>query len=190
MLFPVFFIFPACHRNSPSWPTSPWWPIKSFGPFLLWAQHCGPLGPPPASSPSFGRPSRHHPPGRRCRAVRCRLPRPPPRVGSQTEELPGCLSSPLVNLAPRQLLSLLHSLKWSVLNFHRRRSVASSDPSPHRPDAIKGARSHGHFTRNILPHLALLICAPSCPTPSTDTVFHSSPPPAQPRHRAAQFWPR
>jgi hypothetical protein len=104
-----------------------------------------------------------------------------------------CLAAfllPHINLAPRQLLSLLHSLKWSVLNFHRRRSIASSDPSPHRPDAIKGARSHGHFTRSVLPHLALLICAPSCPTPSTDTVFHSPPPPAQPRHRAAQFWPR
>jgi hypothetical protein len=32
-----FFIFLACHRSSPSRPTSPWWPIKLFGPFLLWA---------------------------------------------------------------------------------------------------------------------------------------------------------
>jgi hypothetical protein len=39
--------------------------------------------------------------------------------------------------------------------------VASNDPSPHRPDAIKGALSHGHFTQNILPHLAPLIRAPS-----------------------------
>jgi hypothetical protein len=170
MLFPVFFIFPACHRNSPSRPTSPWWPIKSSGPFLLWAQHYDPLGPPPASSPSFGRPSRRHPPGRRCLAMRH--------------------PSPLINLAPRRLLSLLHSMKRPVLNFHHRRSVASSDPSPHRLDAIKGARSHGHFTHSVLPHLAPLIHAPSRPTPSTDAVFHSSPPSAQPRHRAARFWPR
>jgi hypothetical protein len=89
---------------------------------------------------------------------RC-LPCPPPRAGSQTEELPDRLPSPLINLAPRRLLNLLHSLKWPVLNFHRRRSVASSDPSPRRPDAIKGVRSHGHFTHSVLPHLAPLIRA-------------------------------
>jgi hypothetical protein len=120
-----------------------------------------------------------------------RTPKPsyPLRAGSQTEELPGRLPSPLINLAPRRLLSLLHSLKWPVLNFHRRRSVAFSDPLPHRPDTVKGARSHGNFTHRILPHLAPLIRAPSRPTPSTDSVLHSSPPPAQPRHRAARFWP-
>jgi hypothetical protein len=105
------------------------------------------------------------------------------RAGSQTEELPGRLPSPLINLAPRRLLSLLHSLKRPVLNFHRRRSVASSDPSPRRPDAIKGARSHGHFTRSVLPHLAPLIHAPCHPTPSTM-------PCSIPLHRAARFWPR
>jgi hypothetical protein len=70
-------------------------------------------------------------------------------------------------------------------------------PSPHRlpspPSALwpyKRCHHLGHFSRSVLPHLALLILAPSRPTPSTDAVFHSSPPPAQPRHRAARFWPR
>jgi hypothetical protein len=117
--------------------------------------HSNPFGPSPGSSPTSCL-SRRHPLGRHCRAVCHRLPRPPPHVGSQTEELPGRLRSPIINLAPRRLLSLLHSLKWPVLNFHRCRSVASSDPSPHRPDAIKGSRSHGHFTHSVLPHLAYL----------------------------------
>jgi hypothetical protein len=88
---------------------------------------------------------------------------------------PSRFPSPLINLAPRRLLSLLHSSKWSELNFHHSQSVTSSDPSPRRPDTIKGARSHDHFTHRILPHLALLICAPSRPTPSIDAVFHSPP---------------
>jgi hypothetical protein len=83
--------------------------------------------------------------------------RPSPRASRRIEAPPDCLPSPLINLAPHRLLSLLHSSKWSILNIHHRRSVASSDPSPHRPDAIKGAWSHCHFTRSVLPHLAPLI---------------------------------
>jgi uncharacterized Zn-finger protein len=74
---------------------------------------------------------------------------------------------------PRRLLSLLHSPKQPVLNFHHRQSVASSDPSPPLADSIKGAQSHGHFTYSVLPHRAPLTRAPSRPTPSTDVVFHS-----------------
>jgi hypothetical protein len=96
-----------------------------------------------------------------------------PRASRQIEAPPGHLPLPLINLVPHRLLSLLHSLKLPVLNFHCRRSVTSSDPSPHRLDAIKGARSQGHFTHSISPHLAPLICAPSRLTPSTKAMFHS-----------------
>jgi hypothetical protein len=104
--------------------------------------------------------------------VRCRWP-PLPRASRQIKAPPDRLPSPLINLVPRRLLSLLHSPKWPVLNFHRHRSVTSSSPSPHHPDAIKGARSHSHFTHSVLSHLAPLICALSRLTPSTDAVFHS-----------------
>jgi hypothetical protein len=97
---------------------------------------------------------------------------PSPLMSRWIEAPPDRLPSPLINLAPRRLLSLLHSSKQPVLNFRHHRSVASSNPSPHRPDAIKGAQSHGHFTRSVLPHLALLIRASSRPTISTDAVFH------------------
>jgi hypothetical protein len=70
-------------------------------------------------------------------------------------------------------------------------------PSPHRlpspPSPLwpyKRCHHLGHFPHNVLPHLAPLIRALSRPTPSTDAVFHSSPPPTQPRHRAARFWPQ
>jgi hypothetical protein len=64
-------------------------------------------------------------------------------------------------------------------------------PSPLLPlQPYKRCHHLGHFPRSVLPHLALLIRAPSHPTSSTDAVFHSSPSLAPPRHRAAQFWPR
>jgi hypothetical protein len=111
-----------------------------------------------------------------CAAALCAtVGHPSPHASRQIKALPSRLPSPLINLAPCRLLSLLQSLKWPVLNFHHRQSVASSNPSPHRPNAIKGARSHGHFTHSVLPHLALLIRAPSRPTPSIDVVFHSPP---------------
>jgi hypothetical protein len=144
------------------------WPIFSLGPALrpTW---------PTSGVVSLLRTPEPPPPTRS--ALPCRAP-------SLAAPSSARHPSPLINLAPRQLLSLLHSMKRPVLNFHHRRSVTSSDPLPRRPDAIKGARSHGHFTHSILPHLAPLIHAPSHPTPSTDAVFHSSPPSAQPRHRA------
>jgi hypothetical protein len=62
-------------------------------------------------------------------------------------------------------------------------------PSLHRlPSPLSPLRPHkrchhlGYFPCSVLPHLAPLIRAPSRPTPSTDVVLHSSPPPAQPRH--------
>jgi hypothetical protein len=62
-----------------------------------------------------------------------------------------------------------------------------SPPSPLQP--YKRGHHLGHFPCSVLPHLAPLIRAPSHPTPSIDAVFHSSPPLAHPRHRAARFWP-
>jgi hypothetical protein len=73
-----------------------------------------------------------------------------------------------------------------TLMKHRR-----SFPSPHHlPSPLSPLRPYkryhhlSHFPCSVLPHLAPLIHAPSRPTPSTDVVFHSSPPPAQPQHRA------
>jgi hypothetical protein len=63
-----------------------------------------------------------------------------------------------------------------------------SPPSPLQP--YKRCHHLGHFPHIVLQNLAPLIRAPSRPTPSIDVVFHSSPPPVQPHHRAARFWPR
>jgi hypothetical protein len=127
--------------SRPIRPNQPVWPI-SLGRLLPLAElrhHIAPLTGAAAPCAAVGHPS--------------------PRASGRIEAPPNRLPSPLIYLEPCRLLSLLHSLKWPVLNFHHRRSVASSIPSPHRPDAIKGARSHGHFTCSILPHLAPLIRA-------------------------------
>jgi hypothetical protein len=140
-------------------PKQPIWPI-SLGRLLPLAEphhRLAPLTGATAPCAVVGHPSTH--------------------ASRQIEAPPSRLPSPLINLAPCRLLSLLHSLKRLALNFHRRRSVASSNPLPRRPDAIKRAQSHGHFTRRVLPHLAPLIRALSHPTPSTDAVFHSPPTP-------------
>jgi hypothetical protein len=158
-------LFGLAQPTAPSFLSRP----KNLTPAQLayWpAQPTQPNSGPPGSSPSSGRAASPRCASDRCRCtMHCRWP-------------PGRLPSPLINLAPYRLLSLLHSLKRPVLNFHHRHSVASSNPSPHHTDAIKGARSHDHFSRIVLPDLAPLIHAPSRPTPSTDTVFHSPPAPA------------
>jgi hypothetical protein len=81
----------------------PNWPTSGVVPYLM------PEPPPPA------RPA---------------LPHPPPRAGSQTEAPPGRLPSPLNNLAPRRLLSLLHSLKWPTSKCTPRPPSSSSDRLP------------------------------------------------------------
>jgi hypothetical protein len=112
------------------------------------------------------------------------LPHP---VGVELNRRPTPFISPSSNGRP-----LASSLIIGTL-MKRRRPF----PSPHRfPSPLSPLRPYkrclllGHFPCSILPHLAPLIRAPSCPTPSTDVVFHSSPPSTQPRHRAARFWPR
>jgi hypothetical protein len=111
------------------------------GPFLLWTRHSGPIGPPPASSPTSC-PSRCHPLDRCCRAMRCRLSHPRPHAGSRTEAPPSHLPSPLNNLAPRQLLSLLHSLKQPNSKRTPRPPSSSSDRlPPPLSSTIKGTPS-------------------------------------------------
>jgi hypothetical protein len=108
---------------------------------LLWTQHSGPIGPPSASSPTSS-PSRRHPLDRRCHAMCHCLPHPPPRAGSRTEAPPGRLPSPLNNLAPHQLLSLLHSLKWQTSKRTPRPPSSSSDRlPPPLSSTIKGTPS-------------------------------------------------
>jgi hypothetical protein len=90
------------------------------------------------------------------------LPRPPPRAGSQTEELSGCLPSPLNNLAPHRHLSLLHSLK-------RLTSKRTPRPPPSSFDRLTPLLSRPykrHLHLAVLHHIALpcstsLLRAPS-----------------------------
>jgi hypothetical protein len=112
---------------------------------------------------------------------------PPHPVGVELNRRPTPFISPSSNGRP-----LASSPITGTLMKHRRPFPSPhrlpSPPSPLQP--YKRCHCLDHFPRSVLPHLAPLIRAPSCPTPSTDAVFHSSPPPAQPRHRIARFWPR
>jgi hypothetical protein len=147
--------------------------IRPFGP--AWPTR-GCL-PHPTEPPLLGLPPLHTPP-----SIALRHP-----VGVEPNRRPTPFISPSSNghpLASSPVTGTLMKHRWLFPLPHR----LPSPLSPLRP--YKRCHHLSHFPHSVLPHLAPLIHAPSRPTPSTDAMFHSSPPPAQPRHRAARFWPR
>jgi hypothetical protein len=160
-----FFFFPEFFLAGSSYPTfGPAWPTRG---------HLPPLTEPPLPGlPSLRAPS----------SIALLHP-----VGVEPNRRPTPFISPSSNghpLASSPITGTLMKHHRPFPSPHR----LPSPPSPLRP--YKRCHQLGHFPPSILPHLAPLIRAPSHPTPSIDAVFHSSPPPVQPRHRAARFWPR
>jgi hypothetical protein len=97
--------------------------------------HTGPAGLPACAGPAhpghllhLAKPRRRVAPLSGAAAPCTTVGQPSPRASRRIEVPPGRLPSPLINLVPRRLLSLLHSPKWPVLNFRRHQSVASSVP--------------------------------------------------------------
>jgi hypothetical protein len=141
--------------------------IRPFGPAWPTRGHL----PPPTEPPLRAPPS-------------IALPHP---VGVEPNRRPTPFISPSSNCRPHAsppVTGMLMKCRRPFPSTHR----LPSPPSPLRP--YKRCHHLGHFPCSVLPHLAPLIRAPSRPAPSIDAVFHSSPPPVHPRHRAAQFWPR
>jgi hypothetical protein len=182
---PKIFFF---SQRSPKaiWPKIPWWPIYFFSfsrNFSLPARVIQSFGP---AWPTWGR----LPPPTELLLPGLPLPRAPPSialphpVGVEPNQRPTPFISLSSNGRPLASSPVTGTLMKQCRTFPSPHHIPSP-PSPLRH--YKRCHHLGHFPRSVLPHLAPLIRAPSRPTLSTDAVFHSSPPPAQPRHSAAQF---
>jgi hypothetical protein len=144
---------------------------------------CGPLGPPPASSPSSRSPSRRRPFG--LAACHHRSPSRARMEMNRSTIWPPSLSH--TSSVPHRLLSPIQCRNRRVTN------PPPADPLPSPPPPLQGYKrhlSHHSTTPQLMPLLVSLLRASTCSTPSTAAELRSSPPPAQPHHRTAQFWPR
>jgi hypothetical protein len=187
-LFSLFPLKLARFQSGPKFPGGPFnffsfsWNFPCRPKSLGRSAQLGPLGvfshlrtpEPPPPLPVRHRAMRHHVSPSHARMEMNRsAARPPPL--SRTSSTPCRLLSPIQC--------------WNC----RVKNPPPADPLPSPPPPPRGYKrplSHHSTTAQLMSLLVSLLRYSTCSTPSTTAELRSSPPPAQPCHRATRLWPR